>query len=87
MRDIRGYLQKRVKLMEDQIRAAHAYGEKLVKKLHSEQDEKVAALKSNIEKQNVGKCRTAPPLAQNVGLTWLLPLGLTPGYLSYRLHS
>jgi hypothetical protein len=75
MRDIRGDLQERVKLMENQIRAAHAYCEKLVKKLHSERDEKVAELKSNIamigklmeiEKQNMGNIEPPRPSLKTV---------------------
>jgi CII-binding regulator of phage lambda lysogenization HflD len=44
MRDIRSDLQERVKLMEEQINAAQAYCEKLVKKLQSERDEKIGEL-------------------------------------------
>lgn len=48
MRDIRGDLQDRVHLIEEQISAAHAQFEKRVEQLKSERDGRVEELKSEL---------------------------------------
>jgi hypothetical protein len=46
MRDIRGDLQQRAQLCEEQIRAAYAHFENMVQQLHMERDARVADLKT-----------------------------------------
>ena len=46
MRDIRSDLQERATLIDEQIRAIYAHFEKILQQLQSEQDAKIADLKS-----------------------------------------
>jgi hypothetical protein len=46
MRDIRGDLQQRAQLCEEQIRAAFAHFEAMVQQLHMERDARIADLKT-----------------------------------------
>jgi hypothetical protein len=46
MRDIRGDLQQRAQLCEEQIRAAFAHFETMVQQLHMERDARIADLKT-----------------------------------------
>jgi hypothetical protein len=71
MRDIRGDLRERAKLMEERARLANAHCEKLVKQLQTERDAKVADLKAKIvmigkliefEEEQIG--RVAPKMAK-----------------------
>ncbi len=48
MRDIRGDLQERAILCEEQIRAACAHFEKMVQQLQSERDMRIADLKAGL---------------------------------------
>jgi hypothetical protein len=46
MRDIRGDLEERAKLCEEQIRAAHSHFETMIQQLQRERDTKIGDLKS-----------------------------------------
>jgi hypothetical protein len=48
MRDIRSDLQERATLIDEQIRATYAHFEKILKQLQSEQDAKIADVKSTL---------------------------------------
>jgi hypothetical protein len=48
MRDIRSDLQERATLIDEQIRATYAHFEKILQQLQSEQDAKIADLKSGL---------------------------------------
>ena len=49
MRDIRGDLQERATLIDDQIRVAVAHFDKAIQRLQSERDARIADLKSGLE--------------------------------------
>jgi hypothetical protein len=64
MRDIRGDLRERLKLIEERARAANAYCEKMVRQLQTDRDAKIADLKVTIavvgnlikfEEEQIGK--------------------------------
>jgi hypothetical protein len=48
MRDIRSDLKERINLMEERIGVANAHCEKMVKRLQSERDAKIADLKAGL---------------------------------------
>ena len=48
MRDIRSDLQERATLIDEQVRATYAHFERILKQLQSEQDAKIADLKSTL---------------------------------------
>jgi predicted RNase H-like nuclease (RuvC/YqgF family) len=52
MRDIRGDLQERAHLLEQQINAEHAQFEKLIQQLTTEQESRVEELKTELEAVN-----------------------------------
>jgi hypothetical protein len=53
MRDIRGDLQERVRLIEEQINLAYAHFEKVIGQLQKERDERITELKAEL--QAIGK--------------------------------
>ena len=48
MRDIRGDLQQRMKLCEEQVRIAYAHFENMVQQLHMERDARLSELKTTL---------------------------------------
>ena len=48
MRDIRSDLKERINLMEERISVANAHCEKMVQRLQSERDAKIADLKATV---------------------------------------
>src|SRR5262249_61874987 len=48
MRDIRSDLQERATLINEQVRATYAHFERMLQQLHSEQEAKIAELKSGL---------------------------------------
>jgi hypothetical protein len=85
MRDIRRDLQERADLIEEQIRAAHAYFEKMVQQLQSERDAKVSELKSWLV--GIAKVMEAENHHKDDVLTLTTPQASPPFSLAERIRK